>query len=249
MATVNVHFVIPLFNKGKSLREDVNQLTLFLSPILQDSFEVVLCDDGSTDDTRRQAEAAALANPQVRVMGYAQNKGRGYAIKYAGNNCGGEYLIYLDLDFSKTTSMQALIRMLEYLREHDVVIGSRFLPDSKTMRLPVRDFVSRVHRFIIRRLLPGLAITDVDVGFKGIRLSLLKELSGYSQQNRWSWDMELLVLARSRGVRIKEFAIDWNEKHDGYDSAVDIVRDSIEEFRGIWDVRNRFFLNGKMRRV
>ena len=234
-----VHYIIPLYNKSADIIENIKTLNLFLKNHLNGEYEIILCDDGSTDDTLALANKCKDSIACVRVVGYKENKGRGHAVKFAGNNCRGDYIIYIDLDFSKTTKLDKLIEMIEYLHDNDIVIGSRFLPDSDIKRFPFRRFVSSVYRCLVKLILPELKINDIDVGFKGFRTACFKEINSFSKFERWSWDLEFLTIARLKGMKIKEFPIDWNERYDGYASVVHIFKDSFEELCGIVSMRLR----------
>ncbi len=234
-----IHFIIPLYNKSAVLIDNLEQIENFVKTHLNDKFEIILCDDGSTDDTLSQAKKFARSNPLIRVLGYEKNRGRGFAIKFAGNTCQGESVIYFDLDFPKTTDLFKLIEMIKHLQENDIVIGSRFLAGSKTMRFPLRAFISKIYRCLVYLILPELKINDIDVGFKGFRTPCFREINLYSKADGWAWDLEFLTIARAKGMKIKEFPIDWNEKYDGYASVINIFKAVFEEFCGILNVRIR----------
>lgn len=234
-----IHFVIPLYNKSTALIDNFWRIENFIKLHLTDKYEIILCDDGSTDDTLSQAKKLAHTNSRIRVLGYKKNRGRGFAIKFAGDTCQGDCLIYFDLDFPKTTDLAKLIEMIKHLKGNDIVIGSRFLTDSKTLRFPLRAFISKIYRCLVQLILPELKINDIDVGFKGFRTACFKEVNLHSKIDRWAWDLEFLTIARFKGMKIKEFPIDWNEKYDGYASVINIFKDSLEEFCGILNVRIR----------
>ena len=77
-----------------------------------------------------------------------------------------------------------------------VVVGSRFLGGSKTRRQRIRGLVGRAHRLFVRALLPALGVCDPDAGFKGFDLAWLKRAPAVCREDRWSWDMEILAVAR-----------------------------------------------------
>jgi hypothetical protein len=127
--------------------------------------------------------------------------------------------------------------MADRLAEAPVVIGSRFHPDSRTVRRWRRNLVGKAHRLAVRRFFPGLKVSDPDMGFKGFRQPELGRLNHLSRMNRWSWDLEVLVIARRNGLRIEEMPIDWQEKFEGYSTSVNLLRDSREELRGMLAIR------------
>ena len=233
------HFIIPLYNNNAMLSDCIDRIDNFLKMNLHDKYEIILCDDGSTDNTLIIAQKYSKSNPRINVFGYKKNRGRGYAVKYAGHACNGDFIIYMDLDFPKTTKFSRLIEMINFLQDSDVVIVSRFLEGSEIDRLPLRALISRIYRLLVSLILPELKIKDIDVGFKGFKTSCFKEVNLYSKIDRWAWDLEFLVIARAKGKIIKEFPIDWKEKYSGYSSAVNIFKDSLEELLGIINVRLR----------
>jgi hypothetical protein len=85
--------------------------------------------------------------------------------------------------------------------------------------------------------LPELKVKDPDAGFKGFDLAWLQKMCRVSRMDRWSWDMEVLAIARANGLSIAEIPIDWNERHGAYASSVKLVRDAWEEFRGMFRIR------------
>jgi hypothetical protein len=127
--------------------------------------------------------------------------------------------------------------MAERLAKAPVVIGSRFHPESRTERRWRRNLIGKAHRLTVRRFFPGLDVSDPDMGFKGFRQPEFARLNRLSRMDRWSWDLEVLVIARRNGLRIEEMPIDWQEKFEGYSTSVHLLRDSREEFRGMLAIR------------
>lgn len=241
-----IHFVVPFFNNEGSLRADVLALSGFLAGNLGEEFEIVLCNDGSTDGSIAVARELERDLPSIRVVGYDVNRGRGYAVRFAAEDCDGGYLIFADADLPRTTSLGHILTLAERLRDHHVVVGSRFLGQSETRRLWTRNLVGKMHRFFVRILFPRLDVHDPDAGFKGFDLAWLRKMSRASRMNRWSWDLEVLVIARANGLNIAEIPIDWNERHAGHTSSVRVFRDAREEFSGMLAIR-RNLRNGLYR--
>lgn len=232
-----IHFVVPFYNNESNLEENVLVLFHFLKQHLGGGFELVLCNDGSTDRSAEVARGLERSLSQIRVTGYAQNRGRGFAVRFAAETCRGEYLIYADLDFPKTTDLRHILDMMRSLQDNQVVVGSRFLRESETRRIWRRRAVSRAYRLLVRLFFPKLKIKDPDAGFKGFRLDGLKLMNRLSCEDRWSWDLEMLIIARANGFSVAEIPIDWNERHDRYVSSVNIFRDGWEELTGMFRIR------------
>lgn len=232
-----LHYVVPFYNNESILGGNARALNAVLSRDFPGGFELVLCDDGSRDGSLGVARALAAELPSARVVGYPENRGRGYAVRFAAATCGGENLIFSDLDLPQTTDLSRIRRMTAALAVAPVVVGSRFLGESATRRRRLRGLVGRAHRLFVRILLPRLGVRDPDAGFKGFDLAWLKKASAVCREDRWSWDMEILAVARANGLSILEIPIDWNERHEGYATSVRIARAAWEEFTGMRRIR------------
>jgi len=232
-----IHFVVPFYNNESNLEVNVRALYQFLDAHLGGGFELVLCNDGSTDRSAEVARGLERSLSQIRVTGYAQNRGRGFAVRFAAETCRGEFLIYADLDFPKTTDLKRILDMMRSLQDNQVVVGSRFLRESETRRIWRRRAVSQAYRLLVKLLLPRLKIKDPDAGFKGFRLDGLKSMNRLSREDRWSWDLEMLIIARVNGFAVAEIPINWDERHDRYVSSVHLFRDGWEEWTGMLRIR------------
>jgi glycosyltransferase involved in cell wall biosynthesis len=234
-----IHFVVPFYNNESNLEENVLVLFHFLKQHLGGGFELVLCNDGSTDRSSDVARALERSFSQIRLTGYEQNRGRGFAVRFAAETCRGEYLIYADLDLPQTTDLSNILDMKEALLRFPIVIGSRFLRESDTERLWKRKVVGQAHRLMIRLFFPKLKIKDPDAGFKGFQAERLKKMIPLCRENRWSWDLEILTIARANGLACLEIPINWNERHEQYLTSVNILRDGWEELTGLVRIGRR----------
>jgi glycosyltransferase involved in cell wall biosynthesis len=232
-----LRYVVPFYNSEATLAPNVRALHSVLVRDFPGAFELVLCDDGSTDGSRGAAYGLAAELPAVRVVGYPENRGRGYAVRFAAASCEGERLIFSDLDLPRTTDLGLIRALAAALETVPVVVGSRFVAGSSARRQPVRGLVGRAHRLAVRVLLPALGVRDPDAGFKGFDLPWLKRASAVCREDRWSWDMEILAAARANGLPILEIPIDWNERHDAYATSVNLLGAAWEEFTGMRRIR------------
>jgi dolichyl-phosphate beta-glucosyltransferase len=232
-----LHYIIPVYNKERILARNVRLLDEFLRGRLAAPYEIILCDDGSTDRSAAAAAESAAANPRLRATGYAKNRGRGAAVKFAAETCADGTIVYSDLDFPQTSALERILEMAKRLEDSPIVIGTRFHRRSSTKRLWRRGFVGRAHRLAVRAFFPELKVSDPDIGFKGFRQPEFGRLNRLSRLDRWSWDLEVLVIARRNGLPVAELPIDWQERHEDYSSAVHLFRDSREEFLGMLAIR------------
>ncbi len=232
-----LHYIIPVYNGRNALARNVQALDDFLSARYDKPYEIVLSDDGSSDGSAGAAAEIAAVRPRVRAVGYAVNRGRGGAVKFAAESCPDGRIIYSDLDFPLTSSLDPILSVAGRLAEAPLVIGSRFHAESRTERIWRRHLIGKAHRLTVRRVFPELRVSDPDMGFKGFRQPEFDRLNRLSRMDRWSWDLEVLVIARRNGLRIQEMPIDWRENFEGYSTSVSLLRDSREELRGILAIR------------
>lgn len=209
----------------------------FLKSHMKEDYEIILSNDGSTDRSLRIAQALEKSLPRLRIVSYPHNQGRGYAVKFAARICNGNIIIFADLDFPQTTRLEKILEMLAQLEENQIVIGSRFLSESKTKRILLRDVVGRAYRFFVRVFFPELKIKDPDVGFKGFHQSSFAKINQVSKMNRWPWDLEVMVIAQKNNLKIAEIPIDWNEMHEKGASSVKLFQACWEEFFGMLQIK------------
>ena len=232
-----LHYIVPVYNAEQALAGNIQALDNYLGAKYREPYEIVVCDDGSRDGTAGAAAAVAAARTRVRAVGYPVNRGRGGAVKFAAGSCPGGIIIYSDLDFPRTSRLDRVLAMAERLAEAPVVIGSRFHPESRTERLWRRSLVGKAHRLTVRRFFPDLNVSDPDMGFKGFRQPEFDRLNRLSRLDRWSWDLEVLVIARRNGLPILEMPIDWQENFEEYSTSVHLLRDGREELQGMRAIR------------
>jgi dolichyl-phosphate beta-glucosyltransferase len=234
-----IHFVVPFYNNEANLEENIRVLYQFLDVHLGDGFELILSNDGSTDRSAEIAGRLARSFSRLRIVGYAPNRGRGFAVRFAAETCRGDYLIYADLDLPQTTDLSNILDVKEALLRYPIVIGSRFLRESATERLWKRKVVGQAHRLLVGLFFPRLKIKDPDAGFKGFQVERLKKMNSVCREDRWSWDLEILAIARANGIACLEIPINWNECHEQYLTSVSVIKDGWEELTGLVRIGRR----------
>jgi len=226
-----ISFILPVYNQEETLDKNVRWLIGFLKSHATDGFEILICNDGSPDKSLEIADQLAKSFKQVKSIGYERNRGRGYAIKYAGMRATGEYFIYLDCDLLVEEHRAYLEQMIALLKEHDVVIASRFHQDAQSTRKKNRKFVSQAYRVLVKILFRKFYVTDPDVGFKGFKSDVFKQINIVSNLNGFSWDLQFLVNAVGEGYSVYEFPFTYEENYSK--TTVNILSSSIAEFLGM----------------
>jgi dolichyl-phosphate beta-glucosyltransferase len=225
--------IVPAYNEGQRLGASLRELAQFF----RDSgltYELLVVDDGSTDDTPAVIAGAAAADPALRAISYSPNRGKGHAVRTGMLAARGEFLMFTDADLSIpiviTTDFLAALR-----HGYDIAIASRWHPDSSNAVPPplARRVMGSVFRWCVRRLVIS-DVRDTQCGCKAYRGEVARRLFAQSQIDRFSFDAEVIFLAARAGYRIKEvpFAL-----HYIPGSSVRPLRDSLLMLRDLVRIR------------
>jgi glycosyltransferase AglD len=206
MGLDKVTIILPAYNEGAILRRNVVKLDGMLQGILDD-FEIIISEDGSTDGTGDIAKS--LENGRIRVLRSEKRLGKGAAIRRAAGQSKGGIVIFMDADLaSNPQHVRELVGLME--NGADIVIGSRYLRDSRSSRNAVRFVASRSYNWLVRAAL-GSKLSDHQCGFKAFRKERVLPVIEQVEDEKWFWDTELLVRAQKKGLVIKEIPIEWKE--------------------------------------
>jgi dolichyl-phosphate beta-glucosyltransferase len=193
-------------------------------------WEVLLVDDGSTDDTASLARRfAAEEGVDLKVLGYERNRGKGAAIRVGVLASKGDPVLVSDTDLS--TPLSEWTKLADRLPDHPVAIGSRALQQELVRKRQAfyRVWLGRAGNAVIQLFaVPG--IEDTQCGFKLFRGDVARALFSEARVDRFAWDVEILFLARRRGLAIAEIPVVWINSPE---SKVRFVRDAIQT---LWDV-------------
>lgn len=224
--------VIPAYNEQARLPGTLHQACDYLHSHLPGQAEVLVVDDGSTDRTAELAAALPTADPPVRVLRHAPNRGKGYAVRSGLRAAVGEWALVSDADLS--TPLTEYARLAAAAGPGiDGVIGSRALPDSRIERhqpWPRERLGKCFNAFLRAVLLPGYR--DTQCGFKLFRTAAVRPLLSAARIDGFAWDVEILWLARRAGLRIREVPVHWHNSpaskvaplRDGTRMALDVLR-------------------------
>lgn len=215
--------VLPAFNEVERIEKTVNQTIETLKEITV-SFEIIIAEDGSSDGTDKIADKLAREYDCVIHLHSDSRQGRGRALNRALNHASGDVLCYIDVDLA--TDMNHLKELIESvsLEGYDFATGSRMMPQSNVKRPLKRGIASKGFNLLVRTFLHS-KLYDHQCGFKAFKKKPLFELIDTVKDKHWFWDTELMVLAQSRGFKVKEFPVVW--KHGGA-TKVNLKKDVLE---------------------
>ncbi len=235
--------IIPAHNEETRLPDTLKQVMAF-SASQSYVMEVLIVENGSQDHTLQIAQDFATGNPQLMVL---QNElsGKGRAVKQGMLAATGEYRFMCDVDLSMP--VEEINRFLPpNLKEDDIAIASREAPGAIRYGEPYyRHFVGRIYNGLIRSLaLPGLQ--DTQCGFKCFPSKTAQDVFPRQTMTGWSFDVEILFIARLLGYKVVEVPIHWyysphskiSVVRDSFRMGIDLLTIRLNALKGVYTYRN-----------
>jgi dolichyl-phosphate beta-glucosyltransferase len=195
--------VIPAYNEATRLPATLRAVHEYLTNHF-DRFEIVVVDDGSTDNTAGAAEAGG-----ARLLRQPTNTGKGAAVRDGMLAGAGEIVLFSDADLS--TPIEEVEKALDRLAQGwDVVIGSRALPDSDVQLHQnfVREYMGKAFNVFVR-VLAGLPFRDTQCGFKCFTRRAAQTVFAQCVIDGFAFDVEALSVARRLGFRVTDMPVRW----------------------------------------
>lgn len=224
--------VVPAYNEAGKIIPCLGRINRYFRGT-RIPFEVILVDDGSSDKTVSEARSAFQGRRNARILACRPNRGKGFAVRRGVLASRGDTVLFLDADLSTEPSeWPKLFRRLE--DGADLAIGSRKMSGARLLRHQPwwREKMGKVFTWLVRFFL--VDVTDATCGFKAMRRGPARALYSVQRLDGWSFDAEVLFLARRAGMRIDEVPVVWR---DNPHSKVRPVRDALLSLAGIFFIR------------
>jgi dolichyl-phosphate beta-glucosyltransferase len=205
----------------------------------EDGGELIVVDDGSTDETASTAEGSFSHAGAVsaRVIRYSPNRGKGYAVRIGLLAAQAPIALFSDADLS--TPITEIPKLVDPIRsgEYDLTFGSRALDRSLIgVHQPWRrEQGGRVFNLAVR-LATGLPFWDTQCGFKAFRMRQCRPIVEGAAIDRFGFDVELLYVAHLSGLRLKEIPVRWNHNEG---STISVARDSVRMLQEVRLIRRQ----------
>jgi len=235
---VHCSFIIPTYNEANMIGDTLRQCLAYFRQQDYD-WEIIVVDDGSSDDTAAIVERDF---PEVRLVSYQPNHGKGYAVRTGLQEAQGDYRTFSDADLS--TPVEEVEKMWSpFEAGADVVIGSLNMPgsDVQVHQAWYRETMGKTFNLILRSL--GLTqFPDTQCGFKGFTAHACEVILPRQTIDGFGFDAEVLYIAAKHGLRIEQIPIRWlncprTSLHPVYASA-QMLRDALairrKDARGLY---------------
>ena len=226
--------VVPAYNERVRIGAALTRIVAYLDETRPGDYEVLVVDDGSDDDTAGLVAHLAPDNPRLRVLRYTPNRGKGHAVRYGMLRAQGLYLLFCDADLATPIEeVETLFRRMD--DAHPIAIGSRDTPGANLTRRqsPLREAGGKLFNRCVQALaVPG--IRDTQCGFKLFTREAARDILSRCQVDNFSFDVEILFLARRRGYGIAEVPVRWAHQEG---SKVRFLRDGWRMLKTLWRIR------------
>ena len=231
MSTPFLSLIIPAHNESERLPASLEALKRYISSLPFET-EVIVVENNSRDNTAEIVGEWMKTMPQLRLISLAQ-PGKGNAIRTGMLAAQGDYRFMADADFSMQVE-----EIRKFLPDGQplapVAIASREAPGAKRIGEPFyRHFIGRVYNLLVRMLvLPGLQ--DTQCGYKCFSAEAAQAIFPLQRLEGWSFDVEVLTIARQLGFEIAEVPITW---HYQPGSRMHLLRDSLQMAKDLLIIR------------
>ena len=226
--------IVPAYKQEKTIKRDLENVILTLEEGIRNcDFEVICVVDGFLDRTFQ--EAKKVKSEKLKVLGYAENKGKGYAVRLGMSRAKGDLISFLDagMDISPKGIMMLMAHMDWY--NADIIVGSKRHPVSRVNYPFLRKILSFGYHFGVK-ILFGLSLTDTQSGIKIFKRKVVEAILPRLLVKRYAMDIEMLTVAKYLGFgRIYEGPIE--VKFDKSTSRIDWKT----IFKMAWDTAAVFY--------
>ena len=198
--------IIPAYNEGKHIKANLFEISDALVAI-DDEVEILVVNDGSSDNTKSEIIEASNERPEIIYAGYDVNRGKGGAIKHGVEQASGDVIAFIDADLD--LSPKHIIDYYAHMKESncDIVIGSKMHKDSKLDYPPARKFFSWGY-YVLLKILFGMSIKDTQTGVKMYKSKFIKKVTPALRVSGYAFDIEILALCNHDGAKIDEMPVE-----------------------------------------
>ncbi len=234
-SSIHLSVVIPAYNEERNIRESLRRVESFMA-LQRYDWECIVSSDGSKDRTVEWASDFVKTRPSGRfkLLSTERNEGKGFTVRRGILASQGKFILVTDADLSAPIKeVDKLIGTLE--GGYDIAIGSRAVREkgADVQQSLKRRLAGRVFNFFVQTIvLKGFL--DTQCGFKCFKKEVAHNLFGIQKLNGFSFDVEILYLAKKYGFKVKEVAVMWRQAPG---TQVRLVRDSFAMIKDLLKIR------------
>ena len=229
----SITLIIPMYNESSIIADTAKTVSEYMQKNF-DSYEVLFADDGSLDGSGNIVRELQL--PNVRVVGYEKNRGKGCAIRTGMLEAQGEIVMFTDADLAYGT--EVIKRVYDTLSASDanMLIGSRNLSeDGYEGYTLLRKLMSKIYIKVLC-VVGGFKLSDSQCGCKAYKGEAVKEIFGRCKVDGFAFDFESILWAQKLGYKIVEMPVKIVNHRE---STVNVVKDTVRMLGDLHKMKKR----------
>ena len=201
--------VIPAHNEAKNLPKLLEKAFSVLKKT-KEKFEIIVVNDNSTDNSNEVLKKLNRKIRELRIITRTKNPGAGYAIREGLSKVRGDTIITMDADLSHDPA--EIVKFLKFLKDYDMICGSRYVKGGKAEMSYSRILVSSLFNLIFRKLI-GIPVKDFTSGFRVYKAKIIDKIELKSK--KFGIFIEIPLKAHLAGFKLTEIPISYHERGSG----------------------------------
>ena len=235
MTLDSISIVIPAYNEETRLPATLDRVLGYLQQKRFRFSEILVVDDGSTDNTVGAVKTAAALHPSIRLLRNPGNRGKGFSVRHGMLESRGDWILFTDADLSAPIDELDKLTAAAQKQNASVTFGSRALNRSLIAihQSVFREFAGRFFNLVMR-IMTGLPFWDTQCGFKLFESQAAREIFRRQRLDGFSFDVEGLFIGRKLGFKLVEVPVRWSHAEG---TKVSMTRDSVRMFADLARIR------------
>ncbi|MEG3845641.1 glycosyltransferase [Microcoleus sp. herbarium19] len=232
---MKIAVILPVYNEANCIEPTFDRIFEFSQT--NHAYNFIIVNDGSTDNTVGILENKLKTFPthHIQLISYSNRQGKGYAVKKGCEYADADCICFMDGDLAY--SLEHLEALVEKLEKFEVVIGCRNLDKENFRNLTLLRKISGKIFNLISRTILNLKYKDMQAGLKGFKKIPAQEIFKRQTLTGFSFDAELLFLAKKKGYTIGEIPAKVSQQHLYKLSQVNILKDSLKMLGCLFKIR------------
>jgi dolichol-phosphate mannosyltransferase len=203
LGALSISVIVPVFNQENKISYSLKRIKQAVESAFS-KYELIVVNDGSTDNTLTVLKGIALMDQHMRILSYTPNRGKGYAVRQGVLHSHGDAVMFFDGDLD--ISPDSIRDYVERLSTADMVIASKRHPKSRVTIPRARAFLSRAFNLFIR-VTTGIHQKDTQAGFKVGDGEIMRRIFRNATVNRYAFDVELFTIASVLHLKVQEMPV------------------------------------------
>ena len=199
---MRISLCVPMYNEGSIIEKTAVELSKYMSEKFGEDYEIIFADDGSRDGSADLVNNLHL--PNVKVVGYSQNQGKGCAVRHGVLASTGDVVIFTDADLAYGTDV--IFDAVKVIEEgkYPVLVASRAKhKEGYEGYTPIRKIASKTYIRVLN-LFGGIKISDAQCGFKAFDGKVGRKIFSLCKTNNFAFDLEVILWAQKMKLKIYE---------------------------------------------